>query len=84
VEPEIGHMKADGLLGRNFLKGMQGDAINAVLCGAGHNLRKILARIRLLCLAIWRFRTPGKVVQTLTVFLTRLVSPWPLRSAQAA
>lgn len=35
-------MKADGLLGRNFLKGMQGDAIN---CGAGHNLRKILARI---------------------------------------
>lgn len=51
VEPEIGHMKADGLLGRNFLKGMQGDAMNAILCGAGHNLRKILARLRaLLCL----------------------------------
>jgi transposase, IS5 family len=51
VEPEIGHMKADGLLGRNFLKGMQGDAINAILCGAGHNMRKILARLRaLLCL----------------------------------
>lgn len=51
VEPEIGHMKSDGLLGRNFLKGMQGDAMNALLCGAGHNLRKILARIRaLLCL----------------------------------
>jgi len=48
IEPEIGHMKADGLLGRNFLKGMQGDAINAMLCGAGHNLRKILARIRAL------------------------------------
>lgn len=46
----IGHMKADGLLGRNFLKGMQGDAMNAILCGAGHNLRKILARLRaLLC-----------------------------------
>ena len=45
IEPEIGHMKADGLLGRNFLKGMQGDAINAMLCGVGHNLRKILARI---------------------------------------
>jgi IS5 family transposase len=51
VEPEIGHMKADGLLGRNFLKGMQGDAMNAILCGAGHNLRKILARLRaFLCL----------------------------------
>ena len=48
VEPEIGHMKSDGLLGRNFLKGMQGDAMNALLCGAGHNLRKILARIRAL------------------------------------
>jgi IS5 family transposase len=48
VEPEIGHMKSDGLLGRNFLKGMQGDAINAILCGAGHNLRKILARLRAL------------------------------------
>ena len=48
VEPEIGHMKADGLLGRNFLKGMDGDAINAMLCGAGHNLRKILARLRAL------------------------------------
>jgi IS5 family transposase len=46
VEPEIGHMKADGLLGRNFLKGAQGDAMNAILCGAGHNLRKILARLR--------------------------------------
>ncbi len=84
VEPEIGHMKADGLLGRNFLKGMQEDAVNAVLCGAGHNLRKILARIRLLCLAIWRLRTPGKVVHTLTVFLMRIEWPRPLRSAQAA
>lgn len=36
----------NGLLGRNFLKGQAGDAINALLCGAGHNLRKILARLR--------------------------------------
>lgn len=48
IEPEIGHMKAEGLLGRNFLKGVKGDAMNALLCGAGHNLRKILARIRAL------------------------------------
>jgi len=27
---------------------MAGDAINAMLCGAGHNLRKILARLRAL------------------------------------
>jgi IS5 family transposase len=30
VEPVIGHMKNDGRLGRNFLKGAAGDAINAL------------------------------------------------------
>lgn len=84
VEPEIGHMKADGLLGRNFLKGMQGDAINAVLCGAGHNLRKILARVRLLCLDIWRFWMHSDVVQTITGALARIAWPWPLLLPQAA
>jgi hypothetical protein len=54
-------MKSDGLLGRNFLKGMQGDAMNALLCGAGHNLRKILARLRaLLCLLMGDARTALK------------------------
>jgi IS5 family transposase len=84
VEPEIGHLKTDGLLGRNFLKGMKGDAINAVLCGAGHNLRKILARIRLLCLDIWHYRKTTEVVQTLAVPLARFVWPWPLLRLQAA
>jgi IS5 family transposase len=48
VEPMIGHMKNDGRLDRNFLKCEAGDAINALLCGAGHNLRKILRRLALL------------------------------------
>jgi len=47
VEPVIGHMKSDGRLGRNFLKGATGDVMNAVLCGAGHNLRKTLRRLAL-------------------------------------
>ena len=73
VEPEIGHMKSDGLLGRNFLKGMQGDAINAILCGAGHNLRKILARLRaLLWLLPDALRT---VLQALTAGLEALNLP---------
>ena len=42
VEALIGHMKTDGLLERNWLKGRLGDAIHAVLCGAGQNLRLIL------------------------------------------
>ena len=49
VEPVIGHMKSDGRLARNFLKGVEGDAMNALLCGAGYNLRKILKKLRLLC-----------------------------------
>jgi IS5 family transposase len=42
-------MKSDGRLARNFLKGIEGDAMNALLCGAGHNMRKILKKLRLLC-----------------------------------
>lgn len=48
----IGHMKADGLLGQNWLKGADGDALYALLCGAGHNLRMILRHLRALCLAL--------------------------------
>jgi IS5 family transposase len=52
VEPMIGHMKSDGLLNRNWLKGSMGDALHAILCGAGHNLRMILAHLRVLWLAL--------------------------------
>ncbi len=49
IEPTIGHMKMDGRLGRNPLKGTLGDALHAVMCGAGHNLRLILAALRPFC-----------------------------------
>jgi len=49
IEPAIGHMKMDGRLGRNPLKSALGDALHAVMCGAGHNLRLILAALRLYC-----------------------------------
>lgn len=48
IEPVIGHMKTDGRLDRNFLAGVRGDAINALLCGAGYNLRLILNYLRCL------------------------------------
>lgn len=45
----IGHLKSDGHLGRNFLAGVSGDAINVILAAAGHNLRLLRAwLIRLL------------------------------------
>lgn len=43
VEPKIGHMKSDNRMNRNYLKGVEGDRINAVLAGIGANLRKLLA-----------------------------------------
>jgi IS5 family transposase len=49
IEPTIGHMKMDGRLDRNPLKGELGDALHAVLCGAGHNIRLLLKKLRLFC-----------------------------------
>jgi IS5 family transposase len=46
IEPTIGHMKNDGKLGRNWLKGALGDATHAVLCGAGHNIRLIINKLK--------------------------------------
>jgi IS5 family transposase len=49
IEAVIGHMKTDGRLDRNFLKGREGDRINAILVGAGYNYRLVLKWLRLLC-----------------------------------
>lgn len=55
IEPIIGHMKEDGHLERNHLAGPEGDAINAILCAAGHNMRLLAAWIRLLLAwFLWR------------------------------
>ncbi len=48
IEATIGHVKTDGRLAYNFLLGHAGDAINALLVDAAHNLRLILA-----VLALW-------------------------------
>ena len=48
IEATIGHMKADGRLDRNWLLGHAGDAVNALLAAAGHNLRLILNALALL------------------------------------
>ena len=52
IEPMIGHMKNDGRLTRSTLKGTEGDTVFAVLCGCGHNIRKILNHIRAFCALI--------------------------------
>jgi len=66
IKPVIGHMKAEGHLGRCYLKGRDGDAANVVLTAVGYNFRRILAWLRaLLCLilaAIWRAVAPQSVL----------------------
>lgn len=46
VEPLIGHLKNEGSLGRNYLKGTVGDKINALMVAAGYNFRLILKWLR--------------------------------------
>src|SRR3954464_14143133 len=53
IEPVIGHLKSDGLVERNRLLGAHGDAINAILAAAGHNLRLLVAWLRALCALLW-------------------------------
>jgi len=55
IEPKIGHLKQDHRMGRCFLRGLHGDAINAVLAAAGSNLRKLLGRL-FFALFLWLCR----------------------------
>ena len=48
IEAVIGHMKAEGHLGRCYLKGRQGDAANVILTAVCYNLRLVLAWLRIL------------------------------------
>jgi transposase, IS5 family len=50
VEPVIGHLKDDHRMGRNYLAGSKGDAVNAVLAAAGYNFRRLIVWLR----RIWR------------------------------
>ena len=47
VEPSIGHLKSEHRLERNRLKGVAGDAMNAILSAAAMNFQKLLG-------AFWR------------------------------
>jgi IS5 family transposase len=56
IEPIIGHCKNDRKTGaRNWLKGEIGDKINAIAMAIGFNLRKILRKIFLCLLQIFKF-----------------------------
>jgi len=58
--------KMDGRLARNPLKGALGDALHAVMCGAGHNLRLILTALRLYCARFGLFARHCLPLHTIT------------------
>jgi IS5 family transposase len=79
VEPAIGHAKQDHGLDRCYLKGAEGDALHAVLCAAGYNIRWLLraiARMGLKALFLrrillgWLAELPGLVVGDVSWRLT--------------
>jgi transposase, IS5 family len=65
IEPVIVHLKSDGMLEPNRLKGADGDAINAILCAIGHSLRvgeAFFAWLKAVAVAVRRLtkhRTPS-------------------------
>ena len=70
IEPIIGHTKSDGLLERNHLVGAHGDAINAILVGAGHNIRLLLAWLR-------------SVLSLILAFIVTTLAPWTMPLSDA-
>ena len=42
IEPTIGHLKSDHRLGRNFYKGVAGDAVNLLLAAAAYNFKRAM------------------------------------------
>lgn len=45
VEPAIGHLKSDHRMDRCWLQGALGDALHAISCAAGYNLRWLLRAV---------------------------------------
>jgi IS5 family transposase len=64
VEPSIGHLKAEHRLERNRLKGVAGNAVNAVLSAAAMNFQKLMRAV------------PGLVMRRIFASLSRLLSRW--------
>lgn len=42
IEPTIGHLKLEHRLGRNFYKGVVGDAVNLLLAAAAYNFKRAM------------------------------------------
>lgn len=61
IEPDIGHMKARFRLGRNYLAGLMGDALNVMLAGAAWNLVKWMNGVLSYLLLSWTGKAERRI-----------------------
>lgn len=67
IEPIIGHLKSDHGMGRNWLKGEDGDRINVLMAAFGFNMKKLLRAF--LCLLLRSFARMNFLSQRLPLAL---------------
>ena len=68
IEPVFGHLKQNHRLQRNYLKGTEGDQINALLAGCGFNLRKLLRAFFLFLFKERLFILPSSFIDSVRTF----------------
>ncbi len=73
IEPIIGHVKDDCRLRRCRLKGAEGDAIHAIACAAGYNLRWLMRWITLCC--AWMLASLRSCMDNIAALFTAGPSP---------
>jgi hypothetical protein len=78
IEPSISQLGSDGHLGRNFLRGTEGDAANVILAAAGHNLRLLRTWIAWLLACLLSLLRPDH--QTRENRQPRALATWKTRS----
>ena len=64
IEPTIGHLKSDYGLDRNFLSGIEGDVVNALLAGAAWNLKMRLRELKAAILGLL-----GAILRSVTALI---------------
>ena len=79
IEPLIGHTKADHRMDRCWLQGAVGDALHALSCAAGYNIRWLLRAITRLGLGGLFCALFAMVMYVLGRLLAMLVGPQALR-----
>jgi len=71
VEAVIGHSKNECRLSRNHLLGTEGDKINALLCGCGYNIRRLLRKFIFWLYKILLLRWFGRPALSSTFYQNR-------------